>query len=313
MLKILITGSEGFVGQHAVNLLKNDNYIIGLSRNTELKNEKNIEYVLGDILNKQTVLDLLDKYQPDVILHLAGIAKTWNNDPKEVFDINLYGTLNIYEAVTILKKEKGLNPKIIFISSAECYGKTQNPQSITEDNLLNPINDYGVSKTAADRLSYEYSQTKGLNVVILRPFPHIGPGQKQGFFVPDIVSQIVELENNPKNNELLVGNLQSVRDYLDVRDVVKAYKQAIETDLEPGEIFNICSGVGIKIEDLLQKILSLTKKEIIIKQDASKLRSVDLPIFVGNNQKFVSKTGWKIEFPLDQTIQDVLEYWRNLH
>lgn len=313
MRRILITGSEGFVGQHAISLLKKDYLIVGLSKSTVLDNENNVEYVLGDILDKNAMSNLLKKYKPDIILHLAGIAKTWDNDPVEVLNVNLVGTLNVYEAVLSLKKESGYDPKIVFISSAECYGKIQNLQSISEENLLNPINDYGVSKAAADRLSYEYSQSHDLNIVILRPFPHIGPGQRQGFFVPDVMFQIVELERNPNRNELLVGNLQSIRDYTDVRDVVAAYKIAIETEFTPGEVYNICSGEGVKIADLLKKILAISQKPLVVKEDPEKLRSMDLQIFVGNNQKFVSKTGWRRQYPLDKTLIDTIEYWRNLH
>lgn len=312
MKKIFITGAEGFVGQHIINLLKPNYFIIGLSRNTTIPSENNVDYVLGDILDTHKIQDLLEKYQPDVILHLAGIAKTWNNDPKDVFNINLFGTLNIYEAILKVKQEHNFDPKIIFISSAEAYGQTSDSKNIDENSLLCPINQYGSSKTAADRLSYQYSQSEHLKITILRPFPHIGPGQRQGFFVPDMASQIVDIEKDPQKHELLVGNLQAVRDYLDVRDVAEAYKLVIENDFAPGEVFNICSGIGVKIEDLLNQLLSLTSKEIYTKEDPARLRSIDLPTFVGNNKKFTKKTGWKPQYTLDQTLQDIMEFWRSL-
>ncbi len=310
MKKVLITGSEGFVGQHLVNELKNNYSVIGLSRNTELTPEDNVIYEMGDILDQDRIFNLLKQYSPDIIIHLAGIAKTWGNDPKQVFDINLYGTLNIYEAVKKLRSETRLDPKIIFISSAESYGNTTDPTNITEDAATLPINTYGSSKLAADRLSYQYSQTDKLNIIILRPFPHIGPGQQKGFFVPDMVSQIVELEKNPDQNEILVGNLQSTRDYLDVRDVVLAYKTILETDIKPGEVFNVCSGKGIKVADILEKLIKLAKKEIKVVADPPKLRPVDMPIFVGNNQKLKRVSGWEQNYTLDVTLRDVMEYWR---
>lgn len=310
MKKIFITGAEGFVGQHAVNILKKDYSIVGLSRSTPLESEENVEYIIGDILDPNAIEKILAQHNPDVILHLAGIAKTWNNDLKEVFNINLFGTLNIYQAIINIKEKKDYNPKIIFVSSAEVYGKTQDTKSITEEMLLFPISEYGSSKASADRASFQFSQTHGLNIVILRPFPHIGPGQKGGFFVPDMASQIIEIENDPQKHELMVGNLQSVRDYLDVRDVIQAYKLAIETNLPKGEVFNICSGNGVKVEDLLKKLLSLTNKKIAVVQDPSKLRAVDLPVFVGNNHKFAEATGWKPEYSLDQSLEDVMNYWR---
>lgn len=311
-MKILITGSEGFVGQHAVNLLKVDHQIFGISRQEKLRNEQNVEYIIADILNPDTVTKILAKYQPDVILHLAGIAKTWNNDPFEVFKINLFGTINIYEAILAVQKQSSYNPKVIFISSGEAYGLTNDPSNIIEEMLLNPINEYGSSKAAADRASFQYAKSHHLNIIILRPFPHIGPGQRNGFFVPDMASQIVELEKNPEKLELLVGNLSATRDFCDVRDVVQAYKLALETDLPSGEVYNICSGVGVKISDVLNQLLTLSTKKVNIVPDQSKMRPVDLPIFVGDNTKFISATGWKRRYSLDESLKDVLDYWRRL-
>lgn len=310
MKKVFVTGSEGFVGQHLVKLLKKDCRLLGLSRKTKLQDEENLKYLIGDILDKDTIYQLLKTHQPDAIIHLAGIAKTWGNDPEQVFDINLYGTLNLYEAVSKLKKEVDFNPKILFIGSAESYGKSDHPESISEDSPLNPITTYGVSKLAADRLSYQYSQTENLNIVILRPFPHIGPGQGNGFFVPDMASQIIALEKDPNKDKLLVGNLDGIRDYLDVRDVVVAYKTLLEKDIAAGEVFNICSGNAIKIKDLLDKLLKFSKKPLKVKADQTRLRAVNLPVFVGNNKKLVDSTGWSPKYTIDQTLADVLDYWR---
>lgn len=307
MQKILITGSEGFVGQHLIEVLKDTYLCIGLYRTIPPPQKEGVEYVQGDILDAEQISAILKKYSPDYIVHLAGIAKTWGNDAKEVFNINFFGTLNIYTEVLKLKSK--FNPKIIFISSAEVYGKTTRPENISEDDLLMPINVYGVSKLAADRLSFQYAKSNNLNIVILRPFPHIGPGQGLGFFVPDMTSQLVELEKGSENT-LLVGNLDATRDYTDVRDVVEAYKRALETDLPSGEVYNICSGNGIKIKDLLDKLLSLTNKKINLKEDPQRLRSVDLPVFVGSNKKFKDATGWNPKIPIDQTLKDVIDYWR---
>lgn len=309
-MKIFITGSEGFVGQHAVKLLQQDNNIIGLSRELKLKPEHNTEYFVGDILNKSFIYNFLKEHKPEVILHLAGIAKTWSNDPKEVFDINLYGTLVIYEAVVKLKSEGDYNPKIVYISSADVYGKTDNPNAVAEDSHLNPINTYGVSKAAADRLSYQYSQTYNLNIVILRPFPHIGPGQGLGFFVSDVASQIAKIENDSTRDVLEIGNLESIRDYLDVRDVVQAYKNIIDLNYQPGDVFNICSGKGIKMKDILNQLLELSNKKIVVKQNPAKLRVIDLPVFIGDNQKIKAATKWEPVYSLKQSLQDILEFWR---
>lgn len=309
MLKVFVTGSEGFVGQHLISLLKKSYSVIGLSRQTSIPSSENIKYVQGDILDCTKIEDILRNYQPDIIVHLAGIAKTWNNEATELFHVNLNGTLNIYQQVVKIKQEIAYDPKIIFISSAEVYGRTDRLDNITEESPLFPINTYGVSKAAADRLTYQYSQSDQLKTVIIRPFPHIGPGQRRGFFVSDMVSQIVELEQS-NSSELFVGNLSAIRDYLDVRDVVRAYTMIMEHDFQPGEVFNLCSGQGIEIKQILHKLLALTDKKIEIKQDPQKLRPVDLPVFIGNNSKIKHALGWKPEYSLDQTLAEVMEYWR---
>lgn len=308
MKKVLITGSEGFAGQHLVEALKKDYFIIGLSHREKLKSWGKVVYEIGDIQNQVLIYELMKKYQPDVIIHLAAIAFTWDKKIADLFDVNLFGTLNIFESVLRLKAN-GYNPKIIYISSADVYGKTTTPDDIGEDAPFFPINYYAVSKVAADRLSYQYSQTNGLNVIIARPFNHTGPGQREGFFVPDMTSQIVKLERS-EDNILLFGNLESIKDFTDVRDIVSAYKLLIEKDIPAGEAINVCSGVGVKFKDLLDRLLRLSKKEIILKQDPQRVRPTEISLLVGNNQKLTKLTGWQPKYTLDQTLQDTLEYWR---
>lgn len=310
MKKIFVTGAEGFVGQYTVNQLKKTYSIVGLSRNTPLESSNNVEYIIGELLSETDIYNILKKHKPEIILHLAGIAKTWDNNPQEVFKINLFGTLNLYSCILKLKLEQNYNPKILYVSSAEIYGKTDTTDDIREASPLFPINDYGSSKLAADRLSYQYTQNHDLNIVILRPFPHIGPGQAKGFFVPDIASQIAAIEKDSEKNELFVGNLDCVRDYLDVRDVVSAYQAIIEANISPGEVFNICSAKGVKIEWLLKHLLNLSSKKIAIKQDSTKLRSLEIPVYIGNNQKLIHLTNWKPKYSIEQTLADVLQFWR---
>lgn len=309
MKKIFITGSEGFAGAHLVNALKEEYFIIGLSHKEKLKSDKNLIFENGDIQNQDLIYNLLEKYQPEVIVHLAAISFTWSSPPLDLFNVNLFGTLNIFESILKLRKKISYNPKIIYISSADVYGKTSTPGSISEESPFFPINYYAVSKVAADRLSYQVTLTDRLNVVIARSFNHTGPGQKKGFFVPDMVSQIVELERS-EENILQVGNLESVKDFTDVRDIVEAYKLLIEKDIPPGEAINVCSGVGVKFKDILDKLLEQALKEIVVEEDKKRLRPSEIPLLVGNNQKLVKLTGWQPKYTLDQTLKDTLEYWR---
>lgn len=309
MKRILVTGANGFAGGHLINLLKNDYQIIGIIHQSNLQNSENTQYESGNILDRGFLEELIKKYQPEKIIHLAAIAPTWSQDPENIFKINLLGTLNLYLAVEAQKKSSGYDPKIVCVSSAESYGKTTNPEKITEDAPFYPANFYGSSKVAADRLSYQMSQSALLNIAIIRPFNHTGPGQQKGFFVPDMASQIVELENSGKD-QLKVGNLESVRDISDVRDIVQGYKSILEADTKPGDAYNLCSGIGIKMADVLNKLLTLAKKEIKIVEDPSRMRPSEVPITVGDNAKFKTLTGWKPKIPIDQTLKDTLEYWR---
>lgn len=313
MQKILVTGANGFAGQHLIKLLQPDYQIIGVINKSSLESSGNVSYVSGNILDRGFLEDLVKKYQPEKIIHLAAIAPTWSQDPENIFKINLLGTLNLYLAVENQKKASGFDPKIVYVSSAEVYGKTTNPEKINEENPFFPANYYGTSKVAADRLSYQMSKSAKLKITIVRPFNHTGPGQLPGFFVPDMASQIVALEKDLYKSELSVGNLESVRDISDVRDIVQGYKLILETDAEPGEAFNICSGKGVKMKDLLDKLLSLAKKPITIIEDPKRMRASEVPITVGDYSKFKELTGWEPKIPLDQTLRDTLEYWRQTH
>lgn len=309
MQKILLTGANGFVGQHLIKVLKDEYQITGIIHQSKLTDSANINYRSGNILDRGFLEDIIKEQQPDSIIHLAAVAPTWSRDPENIFKINLIGTLNLYLAVENQKKLAGFNPKIIYVSSAEVYGKTENPGKISETAPFFPANYYGTSKVAADRLSYQMSQSAGLKITIIRPFNHTGPGQQKGFFVPDMASQIVELENSD-NSELLVGNLESIRDISDVRDIAQGYKRILGIETKPGEAFNLCTGSGIKMDDVLKKLLALAKKEIKVTGDPSKMRPSEVPITVGDNSKFKSLTGWEPKIPLDQTLEDTLNYWR---
>ena len=309
MRKLLLTGANGFVGQHLISTLGDDYKVIGIVHNSNLEDSENVKYESGNILDRGFLEDLIKKHQPDSILHLAAIAPTWTQDPENIFKINLVGTLNLYLAIENQKKESGLDPKIIYVSSAEAYGKTTNPELITETNPFFPANYYGTSKVAADRLSYQMSQSSKLRITIIRPFNHTGPGQMKGFFVPDMASQIVDIENSDKS-EIMVGNLESIRDISDVRDIVAGYKAVLETETVPGEAYNLCSGKGTKMQDILDILLSKAKKEIKIVEDPKRMRPSEVPITVGDNSKIKELTGWEAKMPLDQTLEDTLNYWR---
>ncbi len=309
MQKVLITGAAGFVGHYLTQKLLEKYHVIGTDMATNKPNP-GMDYFPGNILDKKFFTDIIQKEKPEVIFHLAAKSLAWERNVEEVFKINMLGTINLYESILDVRKGSDYNPKIFFISSCEVYGNTENPKNITETSPLFPARFYSASKTASDRLSYSYSQSEKLNILILRPFTHTGPGQHKGFVVPDFASQIAELEKDPNKNELLVGNLKPIRDYLDVRDVVAAYKAIIDKDWVAGDSYNICSGRGVQINEILEILLKLATKKLIVREDPSKLRSSDTPVYVGNNWKFVKLTGWEPKIPLKETLKDTLDFWR---
>ena len=229
-------------------------------------------------------------------------------DPKLTFDTNLYGALNLYQAIIELK----FNPKILFVGSADEYGiVNENDLPIKEECPLRPMNPYSISKASADLLSYAYFKNYNLNIIRVRPFNHIGSRQSPEFVCSSFAKQIAEIEKGMKEPVIMVGNLEAKRDFTDVRDMVRAYWLALNKG-EPGEVYNICSGRVIQIREFLNNLLKLSSKVIKIMADPKRIRSSDNPILQGDYSRFRRKTSWEPEIPLDETLRDTLEYWRKI-
>ena len=190
---------------------------------------------------------------------------------------------------------------------------TLHPELINEDYPFFPINHYASSKASADRVSYDYTKSRGLNIIIVRAFTHTGPRQKLGFFVPDMASQIAQLEHSTHKKEISVGNLEATRDYLDIKDVVRAYKLVIQKDIPSGTALNVCSGKGIQVKQILEMLLSFSKKKITLKIDPSRMRPSDVPVFIGDYSRLHSFTGWEPTVDLRETLQATLNYWRMIN
>lgn len=291
-MKILVTGSSGFVGNHLVKYLKNRHHrVIPLD---------------VDLLNATAVESALSKINPDGVIHLAAIAAVGESltSPAKILRNNIFAQLNLLEGL----KRKNSEARILIICSADEYGRSSNGP-IDESFPLQPTNPYAVSKVAQDYLGLQYHLAYGLNVIRVRPFNHIGEGQALGFVVPDFAKQIVDVELSGKPGTISVGNLNPIRDFTDVLDMVGAYELALIKG-QVGEVYNLGSGTGITIKDLLNKLISLSSAKIAVKVDPSKLRPADQPKLVCNPQKFHLLTGWQPKIPLETTLKRVLEYWR---
>lgn len=226
-------------------------------------------------------------------------------DPASTFQTNITGTLNLLEAI----RRTNINPIVQICSSSEVYGRINEDEIPIKENVsFFPVNPYGVSKVAIDRLGFQYFQSYGLRTVITRAFPHTGPRRTSIFAESSFAKQLADIENG-KNNVISVGNLDSVRTFLDVRDMVKAYWESTERCVF-GEAYNIGSETPITMKDLLIKLVTISKVDASIKQDTALLRPNDTSHHIPDTSKFRKQTGWKPRISLEQTLIDLLDYWR---
>lgn len=320
-MKVLITGITGFVGSHlADNILANfpEVELHGLKRwRSDMSNIRHIENRLKlhecDIKDAHNLYEVIGRIQPDKIFHLAAqsyVPASWES-PAETLHTNIVGQANLFEAVRKFRMS-GYDPVMQIAGSSEEYGQVQ-PQElpIKEDNPLRPLSPYAVSKVAQDYHGYQYHKSYGLRIIRTRAFNHSGPRRGHLFVDSNFAKQIAEIEKGIRPPEIRVGNLEAIRDFSDVRDVVEAYWLATEKCV-PGEIYNISSGQGHKIQDVLNKLVELsTLKDIKIVQDPERMRPSDVPVLVGDSSKFRQATGWKPRYDyLHQTLKDTLDFWR---
>lgn len=296
-MKALVTGAHGFVGRHlARHLSARGDHVIGVDRH-----EGGV-----DITAAGAVLELLERVRPEVIYHLAGwadVGGSWRA-PVEAFRANAEGTLNVLNAAIDVGVER-----VLAVSSADVYGKVSTRElPLTEDSPLRPASPYAASKVAADYLGLQAWLGRGLPVLRVRAFNHLGPGQTDKFVAPALASRIARNELQG-GDVLTVGNLSARRDFTDVRDVVRAYRLLVESG-EPGEVYNVCSGTDLAVQELADKLLALASRPMHFEPDPELLRPVDIPVLRGDHTRLTKATGWEPEIPIDQTLIDLLEDWR---
>ena len=310
MKKALVIGAAGFVGGYLLDCLKDEfgMEVYGTKIVSQTYAHEGAKIFDLDILDKGAILELFNQVQPDYVFHLAAqssVSVSWKK-PQLTVDVNIKGSLNALEAL----REYGKNPRTILIGSGEEYGVSgADKGAIGEETLPKPVNIYAATKACQNMLGAIYAKAYGLDVLSVRAFNHIGPGQADTFVVSDFCKQVAEIEAGKKEPVIYVGNLEALRDFTDVRDVVRAYALLSQSG-RAGQTYNVGSGSAIKIKTLLDKILSRSTVKIEARVDQSKMRPVDTPKIEADISKIKTEIGWQPKLSVDDTIADVLDWWR---
>lgn len=304
-MKVLVTGANGFVGPHLLRALVQAGHEVtatGSRGKTVLP--EGVTFLSLDLTDRDQV-DRLDFRAIEGVIHLAGLAAVGPSFEAPLHYIAVNGgiEINLFEAATA----QGAKPKFVIVSSGSLYDPAS-PLPLTEKSPVQCTSPYAVSKRLQEELAGYYGQ-RGFEYVIARPFNHIGPGQNEGFLIPDLAKQIATAEGNGAKT-IDVGNLSAKRDYTDVRDIVRAYVALLERGTNR-EIYNICSGRALAGGQVLENMLKLSKNtELKPVTDKTKLRPVDAPEIYGDHRKLTTDTGWEPLIPVEETLAQTLEDWR---
>lgn len=319
-MRVLLTGVDGFVGSHMAE------FLVGLGGvevfGTTISSEPgpNLESVRGrvrtfqaDILDVGRVEELLATIRPDRVIHLAAQAfvPTSIHDPVGTFTTNITGSTRMLEALRRVRDREGFDPSCIVVSSSEVYGYVEpEKQPITEDLPFSPANPYAASKASVDLIAQAYRRTFGLKIIVARPFNHAGPRQAATFVCSEFGRRFSDFASGRSPAILRTGNIAARRDFMDVRDVVRAYWAMLESPSDQF-IFNICSGTAHAISEIITMYKEISGIDASIVPQESKSRHYDTPVLVGSSAALRAATGWAPRIPLRQTLKDVFDYWQS--
>lgn len=318
-MRALITGITGFAGSHLAEYILAEQpgvEVFGTFRwrsrmdNVEHLKDGHVKLIETDLRDYTSVHRALENSRPDVVFHLAAqsfVPASWNA-PSDTIITNVTGQTNLFEAIRALK----LDPVVQIACSSEEYGLVLPDETpIKETNPLRPLSPYAVSKVGQDYLGYQYFQSYGLKAIRTRGFNHTGPRRGQVFVTSNFCSQVASIELGLQEPVIRVGNMEAIRDFTDVRDMVRAYWLAV-TKAKPGEVYNIATGHGIHIREMLDLVLSFSRVRVRTEVDPERLRPSDVEILIGDSSKFRADTGWEPRIPFEQTVRDLLDYWRKV-
>lgn len=310
-VKTLITGATGFAGGHLINALPPTEFAVYGTSFPEPPNPSGKNVFFLDMRSERDVFELIKILHPQWIFHLAAISNvrySWERR-KETLETNVLGTLHLLNAV----KKFAPGARVLYVSSSDIYGyhegRETGEKAFVEEDPFHIVSPYAFSKVGGELLSGFYTRIEGLDIVVARPFPHTGPGQQPDFVCSDWARQVVQIERGKTEPVIKVGNLEVKRDFIDVRDAVRAYVLLMNKG-KRGEVYNVCRGEGVVLRRLLEILLSSAAKPVKIEQDPAKMRKVDIPFLVGDNRKVKKETSWEPQIPLEHTLLELLDYWR---
>jgi GDP-4-dehydro-6-deoxy-D-mannose reductase len=316
MDRYLITGFSGFVGKHFLEYLETLHSpvsvlgvdIVPPDFGLEMLQNVKCDFEKMDLLDREGIERIILQFQPNYILHLASyssVAFSWQN-PVKSFQNNTNIFLNVLDAV------HAVNPsvRILSVGSSEEYGDlAQGRGKFSEEDTLHPVSPYAVARVSQEMLSSVYAKGYGLDIVMTRSFNHIGPGQKDIFVVASFARRLVEMKKGGDTSpKLLTGDISLIRDFVDVRDVVRAYDGLLKKGRK-GEMYNICRGVGYSLKELVQQMSSILDMDVLTETDEKLIRPNDNKVIIGSNEKIKRHIGWAPEIPLRRSLEDVINYW----
>lgn len=312
MKKALVIGASGFVGTYLIDhLLNKKGWCVYATKmvHESISNKSVLVYNLN-ILDKDSILCLLKQINPDYIFNLAAqssVSLSWKN-PELTVDVNIKGCIHILEAIRSLEKK----PRMLLIGSGEEYGYISSKNvPVNESTPPVPCNIYSATKLCQNIIGKLYADAYNLDIIMVRAFNHIGPGQSPIFVISDFCKQIAEVKKGLREPILKVGNLDAKRDFTDVRDVVNAYSLLIEHGIK-GETYNIGSGNAVSIRDILNRLITISQTHVTVVMDPAKIRPIDIPIIEADISKIAQLFHWERQFSLDKTLEDTLNYWFNI-
>lgn len=292
--KLLLIGGTGFVGRHITAAASSTYEVIASGRDR-------------DISDPECVRDLIQRERPDRVIHLAAIttlAESFEN-PRRAIDVNFLGVFNVISAL----QETDFRGEMLFVSSSEIYGLlSADDLPVTEQMPMRPTSPYAVAKSAAELLCYQCSLPEKFRIVSVRPFNHIGPGQSERFAISNFARQVASIKLGRTDPVIYVGDIDTTRDFTDVRDVADAYLRLLDKGRN-GSVYNVCSGIERTVRSLIRHMCDIANVDVELRTDPKRIRANDQRRVRGENTRLVADTGWQPAISIEQTLADLLDYW----